>query len=343
MGFLRPSIFRLFPFVGVGYTLVCRFIEKYWFLLALIGISLLTVLDNRELLVNAGIRLKEHNGPDNIIVLIFFLSGLALNTEQLKAGLTDTTGTFLALLLIFFIAPFLAFLFSFIPLETGIIIGIFLVASMPTTLSSGVVMTGTGGGNSGHALLITIIANSLAVITIPVVLGILLSLTGDSRIIEIDRLPIMIKIGSRVLLPLAVGITIAKFFSTRLQPFLKYTALGNQLGILCMVWMALCSGRREIIAQQKSILLIFILVFSFHLLLILSGLLITSLCGIGKGRRESVIIMGGQKTLPLSVILQVALFPSFGIALVVCVMHHITHLIMDAFLTRYLQLPKGDD
>jgi hypothetical protein len=47
--------------------------------------------------------------------------------------------------------------------------------------------------------------------------------------------------------------------------------------------------------------------------------------------------MGGQKTLPLSVILQVSLFPGFGLALVVCVTHHIVHLIMDAYLISYLK------
>ena len=51
---------------------------------------------------------------------------------------------------------------------------------MPTTLSSGVVMTGAAGGNMAQALVITIMANGLAVFTIPVVLSLLLRLIGGS-------------------------------------------------------------------------------------------------------------------------------------------------------------------
>jgi sodium/bile acid cotransporter 7 len=58
---------------------------------------------------------------------------------------------------------------------------------------------------------------------------------------------------------------------------------------------------------------------------------------IGKGRRESLIFMGAQKTLPLSIILQVALFPQYGQALVFCVVHHIVHLMMDGYLVAKLK------
>ena len=60
--------------------------------------------------------------------------------------------------------------------------------------------------------------------------------------------------------------------------------------------------------------------------------------GIGPGRRESVVFMGSEKTLPLSVILQVALFPDYGLALAVCVLHHLLHLVMDAYLVERLKV-----
>jgi hypothetical protein len=47
--------------------------------------------------------------------------------------------------------------------------------------------------------------------------------------------------------------------------------------------------------------------------------------------------MDGQKTLPLSVILQVSLFPQYGLALVVCVVHHFVHLLMDGYLVGKLR------
>jgi hypothetical protein len=102
---------------------------------------------------------------------------------------------------IFIFAPMVAWVFRWLPLDHQIITGLFLVAVMPSTLSSGVVMTGGAGGNAAHALLVTIIANALAVFTIPVVLSLLLATTGDNRLVVIDKAAIMIKIALLVLVP----------------------------------------------------------------------------------------------------------------------------------------------
>ncbi len=315
-------------------------LRKNWFMLGLIVIALVTLADTHGFLTGKGLWLKTHHGPEFIIVLIFFLSGLGLDTGRIRAGLSDLKGTLTALFLIFFVAPLLALPFTFLQLETGILVGFFLVAVMPCTLSSGVVMTGAAGGNMAHALLITIIANSLAVITIPFSLGFLLSLTGDSRTIEIDQISIMVKIATLVLLPLIAGLILRNLTTTRIRPFLPYTGICNQISVLTIVWIAFCGSRQVIAANFDIVLPVIGMIFGFHLALILAGVLMIHCGAIEKGRRESVILMGGQKTLALSVILQVSLFPEYGVALVICVLHQIIHLIMDAFLVQYLKEKK---
>lgn len=308
-------------------------------MLGLVALSVIVVLDFTGILVAPGLWLKNHHGPDIVIVVIFILSGIALDTRQIREGLADIKGTLLALFIIFLVAPIIAYFFSLLPIETGLILGVFLVATMPTTLSSGVVMTGSAGGNMAHSLLITIIANSLAVITIPISLSFLIG-GNENQVIHIDQLSIIIKIATLVLLPLIVGIIARRLFSAQLQPILPYTSTWNQLGILTIVWMALCGGRNAIVSSLDSIILIIIIVFFFHLCLVLSALWLTKVFKIAKGKRESVIFMGGQKTLALSVILQVSLFPEFGLALVFCVVHHIVHLIMDAYLINHLKVAQ---
>lgn len=305
-------------------------------MIGLLSATVITVADGSGRIVAPGLWLKENGGPDIIIVLIFLLSGLALNTSQIRAGLKDVKGTLAALFLIFLVSPVIALLINQLPLSAELAIGLFLVAAMPCTLSSGVVMTDAAKGNMAHALLITIVSNSLAVITIPVCLAMLLALGGEVRNIEINQLPIMIKIATLVLLPLVVGIIIRNTAADLVKPLLPYTSLLNQSGILLVVWMATCKGREAIVSSLDAILPVIGVTFLFHLLLVIAGLVTTSALKIGKGRRESVILMGGQKTLPLSLILQVSLFPEYGIALVVCVLHHIIHLAMDAFLVQHL-------
>lgn len=312
-------------------------IKKYWFIAGLLVVCAITLADTTATISGAGQWLKSHGGPDAVIVLIFFFSGLILNPEQIKTGLMDIEGIAAAQLLIFLMAPVIAAGLGLMPLDTGIKIGIFLVAVMPSTLSSGVVMTGAAGGNMAHALVITILANGLAVFTIPVALALLLNLVGGTAVVTLDKSAIMLKLGLLVFLPLSCGLTI-KYFLKFLPSHLgnKLQVL-NQCLVLGIVWMAMSQARPMIITGGHMIGIIFILVFGFHGMLLFAGGILTCLLKMGKGRRESVIFMGGQKTLPLSIILQVSLFPQYGLALVVCVLHHMIHLLMDGYLVGKLR------
>jgi len=312
-------------------------IKRYWFIAGLLLVCAVTLADTTETISGTGRWLKNHGGPDAVIVLIFFFSGLILNPGQIRAGLMDVEGILAAQLLIFLIAPVISAFFGLMPLDTGIKIGIFLVAVMPSTLSSGVVMTGAAGGNMAHALVITILANGLAVFTIPVALVLLLNLVGGTTVVYLDKAAIMLKLGLLVLLPLSCGLTTKYYLKSLTDRLGKKLQVLNQCLVLGIVWMAMSQARQMIITGGHMIGIIFILVFSFHAMLLVAGGIFTFFLKMGKGRRESVIFMGGQKTLPLSIILQVSLFPQFGLALVVCVLHHMVHLLMDGYLVGKLR------
>lgn len=278
-----------------------------------------------------------HRGPDAVIVLVFFFSGLILDARQIRSDVMDIKGIIAALIIIFLVAPVIGALFGAIPLDTSVVIGVFLVAVMPTTLSSGVVMTGAAGGNMAQALVITILAHGLAVFTIPVMLSLLLRLVGGSAVVYIDKSAIMIKLGFYVLLPLCFGLTIKFLTKSLMDRFVYRLQMLNQLLVLGIVWMAMSQARSAIISGGASVGIILLLVFSFHGILLSVAGIFTGCLKLGKGRRESVIFMGGQKTLPLSIILQVSLFPQYGLALVVCVLHHLIHLLMDGYLVGRLK------
>lgn len=313
-----------------------HWLSRNWFLCGLMAVALITTFDTHEWTVRLGCYLKAQHGPDIVIVLIFFISGLVLDAGQIKSGLVDIKATLTALVIIFALAPLVAWFMGFLPLDVQILTGLFIVAVMPSTLSSGVVMTGAAGGNMAHALTVTILANILAVFTIPVTLGLLLSDLSGPRTIEIDKVAIVLKIGLMVLAPLLVGMWI-RFKKGTLQITTRTWLQGvNQGLILVMVWMAISQGRTTLVNNLAALLPIVAIAFCFHLVMILLSLLLVNVLKIGRGRRESVILMGGQKTLPLSIILQISLFPDYGLALVVCATHHIVHLVMDGYLVRRL-------
>ena len=316
---------------------VKKWLGKYWFLLGLMLMALVTMADSHEWTVAVGRSLKSHGGPNVVIFVIFLFSGLTLEARLLRKGLGDLRATLSALLVVFIFSPLIALAFQWLPLNIQILTGICLVAVMPSTLSTGVVMTEASGGNMAHALFVTVLANTIAVFTIPVVLSLLLAGLGDSRHIQIDKAAIMIKIAWLVLVPLVMG-TVLQYTAARwIVPLQRKAQLVNQLLVLAIVWMGICQSRAALISGGAAILPVAAASIGFHLLLVLISLSLCRALAIGPGRRESVIFMGSQKTLPLSVILQVTLFADYGLTLAVCVVHHILHLMMDGYLVEKLK------
>ncbi len=312
-----------------------KMIRKNWFMLALLVVAVSTVAF-RTPLVEIGLVAGGLHLPNLVVCMIFFFSGLQLDFTQIRQGLTDYRATLTALVLILVLAPMLGALSTLLPLQLGLSLGLLLVSVMPSTLSSGVVMTGAAGGNMAHALLVTVLTNILAVFTIPLSLGLLLSLVGEGQEIVFERLPIMLKIVELVIVPLLLGCIVRVWQERRVLPLLPRLSFFNQLGVLFMVWMGTCRGRGAILADLHLLPLILLLVVAFHLILVLLGWMLTSLGKIGKGRRESVILMGAQKTLPLCLILQMSLFPDSGMTLTFCLLHHVVHLFMDSLLVNVL-------
>ena len=308
-------------------------VKKQWFLLSLVFVFAAVIFDSSNILVKIGFFLKGNHGPEVLIFIIFIISGLLIESDQIKAGIRDIKSTVLALAVIIIIAPIAAGLICLLPLETGVAIGLFIVAVMPTTLSSGIVMTGTAGGNMAHALLITILSNFIGIFSIPVILSILLSSLDQQKELMIDRGAIFFKLIILVLFPLMIGIVSkAVVFKTGQLGQFKLQVV-NQWMIIGVVFIALSGVKQVILGSGLSVFYILVLVSGFHLMLLGSCFLLVIFFGVEKGRYESIFFMGSQKTLALSAMIQVTYFSEFGTALLVCVLHHIVHLMMDGYLS----------
>jgi sodium/bile acid cotransporter 7 len=182
-----------------------------------------------------------------------------------------------------------------------------------------------------------VLANMLAVFVIPVSLSLLLDLAGNPASVVIEKWRIMGKLGGYVLLPLAGGVMLRRSGIRRVQRYAPTMQVLNQLLVLGIVWMGLSRSRSAILSGGDSLIAIALVAFVFHALLLASAALLARVFRLERGRRESLLFIGTQKTLPLSLILQVSLFPSFGLALVFCVVHHILHLMMDGYLVGRLR------
>lgn len=316
-------------------------IKKYWFIAGLAAVFFMVMIDAGGNLTSMGKWFKGHHGTDFVMFAIFLGSGLMLDIRKLKSGTADLKGLLAALVLIFVCAPVLAFLLGKAPLSLGIVIGFYIVSVAPTTLSSGVVMTTVSGGNMAHALLVSLLSNALSVATVPLTLPLLLAGLSQNASVDIDQRAMVFKIGTLVLFPLLMGLVLRKCFHLPANQPAATLQILNQLLILLMVGVGLSQAREALFAGGSQIVWIVLLVATFHGIMLLVAFSLARFLHLPPPVQKSVVFMGGQKTLPLTLMVQVSAFPAFPLALVVCVLHHLTQLFMDGYLVGRLGLKNG--
>jgi len=100
-----------------------------------------------------------------------------------------------------------------------------------------------------------------------------------------------------------------------------------------MVFISLTGAKQALTQSFMQLLFIVFLVIIFHLILLAVSWWFIKFFNIKKGNYESIIFMGCQKTLPLSIMIQVNYFGDYQLAALVLIMHHIAHLMIDGFLS----------
>lgn len=311
-----------------------RILRDQWFLVGILITTMIALIAPHPF-VEAIVRgLTQYHANEFGIALIFILSGLELQWEHILDATRDWAGTCLALATIFILAPLLAWLLSHATFSNEIRIGLLLVGVVPTTLVSGVVMSSASGGRIAHALFLTLLANLFSAVTIPSQLA--LMIPKENIEVSLPYLQTIAKLVGLVLLPLGAGILLHKPLAPKLVLLPFHLNIFSRCIILIIIFLGLCKGRDNILGSGKQVITALGLVTLFHLLLAAILWMIMRSLRWGSGRRESIFFMGIQKTLPLSIWLQATYFTAYGMALVVCILHHIVQLIVDSYFVGRL-------
>ncbi|KAG2432552.1 hypothetical protein HXX76_008897 [Chlamydomonas incerta] len=198
------------------------------------------------------------------VVLVFLISGLQLDTKDMRAALSARNLPALAygLVAILALTPLLGYALRELPLEpkefaTGL--AVFSVA--PTTLGVGVALTAACGGNEALALLLTVATNALAVFTMPPELQLLLPPAAEGAAgagaLNVNVYDLLTKLAATVLVPFALGkaareylpgaAAFAKAHRTRLSMF-------STAALAFVVWQTLSSARDLLLEQPPGAL-----------------------------------------------------------------------------------------
>lgn len=306
---------------------------QVWFYLALAGFSVFGWLRPE-----AGVWLKSIHATDYLVALVFFLNGFTLSTTDLLGNLRQWRFLVAAMLLVFGCAPALVFAVRvLLPVSTPLLplaAGFQLLAVVPPTLVSAIVLTRVAGGNSPIALYITVLANVLAVFLVPLVMRLTLGIAG----VQLDAPAMSIQLGLLVLLPTLAGQLARRRWRAWAVTHARTLGIISQFTILLFILTGFAALRRQEITPHIW-LVVLVGGIALHLILLGVAQVTGRVIGADQGTRRALVLTTAQKSLVLSVFLWERLLaplgPLYALAILPAIVFYLFELLFDSVLAQW--------
>jgi len=266
-----------------------------------------------------------------LVAFAFFLNGLTLSTESLVGGLRQWP-LFLLAMINTFLLPLLVVVLAFHLLpgqDTALGIGFLMLAVLPTTLVSAVVLTRIAGGNGAVALYITVLANLLAVLLVPLLMRVVLAGGGDRQIALWGT---VLKLVYTVLLPTLGGQILRLVAHRWADRHRRMLGIVSQVAILLFVVNGMASLPHGQLspAVWGGVLLAGVLLHGLLLLTAEGG---GRLLKADQPTRRAFSLSTSEKSLAVAVALSKQLFPHLGgMVLFPAIVYYVAQLIIDNLL-----------
>jgi sodium/bile acid cotransporter 7 len=272
-------------------------LQAQWFTLGMIGLLALAWLAPAagEALAAGG------RTRDGAIVLIFLLTGLVLPSEEVWGGLRRWRLHLYVQLFCFVLYP-LVFWVALLPwresLPGPLVIGFYLLAVLPTTISSCVVFTQISGGNTAGAIFNAVTGNLAGIVISPLLLALMIGAGGLE--VGLDIGAIVLNLATIVLLPFALGQAGHWISGGRLAGWRKKVGVVNSLCVLSIVYFAFCQTfARPGSGGGAGVLLPLALLVPVHLAILGLAEAGSRLLRLPRADRIAAIYCAPQKTLAL--------------------------------------------
>jgi len=217
--------------------------------------------------------------------------------------------------------------------------GLQIYVIMPCTISSGVVMVSQLNGHFALAILLTVVTNITAVLTIPLYVKWMLVPESD---VQFDVPALLLKLTLTILIPIIVGKCLGL-----IKPLRKFLDIPKHKMILKLinttflafiVWFTVSTTGVEGKLDQLTVVSILFVIgwaIAMHLLFLLINTVASFVLRLEVDQRKCIIILASQKTLAVGVSIIVFLPKSLGEAgliAIAIVISHITTLLFDSLL-----------
>lgn len=308
-----------------------------WFLLGMVAATVLAWLApapgaaggwlHPELLTKAG------------IALIFFLHGLALSFDALKAGSLRWPLHLLVQASTFLLFPLLglgiiALLSHRIAPELAL--GIFYLCALPSTVSSSVAMTAAARGNVAGAVFNATLSSLLGVFLTPLWVALLLKSGGSAQPIG----PVILDLVRWLVLPLAFGQLCRPWLGAWAQRNKRFINVADRGTILLLVYTSFCdSFVAGIWTGHGPGLIWLVLGVSLGLFVLVMFIMARTARALGFPREDCIAAMfcGSKKTLASGVPMAKLIFgahPGIGLILLPIMIYHPLQLVICGVLAQ---------
>lgn len=280
-----------------------------------------------------GISMKKTLGSNLFIVLIFLVCGWRTKFGEMQFNRKFLRDFLFCGIMALFISPLLGLgLGKLLRLDEAAILGLIIIACVPPTLSSGIVMAETAGGNILLAMMMTVVYNLVGVVSMPLVISTLVSSDGN---IDTKPLKMFLDLVLLVLLPFFVGWAVQKFAK------LKPPAWTGYIPSSCVILLILgfFSGARDkflsydlkllLIAVAAGVLLRLIFLAAFYY----GGKLLK----MDRADRIGAMFTAGSKSLTIALTMLAIIGAGSGTAIIPCMVFYALQSVIDSTLAAKLK------
>lgn len=274
-----------------------------------------------------------------MVVTIFLINGYQTDLRQLPSGRHILTATVVAVSISLLISPFIGLaVVSALAPSAAVAIGLVVMAAVPPTLSSGIVMTRIAGGNVAKALFLTILLNLLGVFTIPFMLQLTL---GSVGIVSISPWPLLQQLILVVLIPFFVGMLLRSVVQMPAGHWLlKYLP---STCVIATVWLSASASSETLKGLELGLLLMMVVgALAVHGALLLFCWLARYVYRPARSEWIALLFTASQKTLPVALGVLAVMEELVGVAMVACIVFHFLQLFIDsAIASKMARARKG--
>ncbi|ANZ44072.1 bile acid:sodium symporter family protein [Cloacibacillus porcorum] len=268
-----------------------------------------------------------------LLMIVMFGMGLTLNPVDFAVVFRRPKDVILGCLAQFTIMPLLAFaLGKAFALDDALLVGVILVGTCPGGTSSNVI-TYLSKGDVALSVGMTSVSTLLAPLLTPALTYLLLRQT-----VSVDMAAMFMSIVKVVILPIAAGFVINKFFSSTTQKAVKVLPLVSVTAIVMIVAAVVSANSAKIMTTG---VLVFSVVILHNILGYGLGYVIAAFLKVPLAKKKAISIEVGMQNSGLATSLAATSFPSLALATVPGAVFSVWHNISGAILANiYSQMKE---